>query len=40
MGVWGLGLRSKGLLPTDSLRRRGSGTDGVGSGAGTVRVNC
>lgn len=33
--VW----RSKGLLPTDSLRRRGAGADGGGSGAGLVRAN-
>lgn len=37
--MWGLGWRSSGLLPTDSLRRRGAGADGGGSGAGLVRVN-
>lgn len=37
--MWGLGWRSRGLLPIDSLRRRGAGTDGGGLGAGLVRVN-
>lgn len=37
--MWGLGWRSRGLLPTDSLRRRGAGADGGGSGTGLVRAN-
>lgn len=36
--MWELGWRSRGLLPTDSLRRRGAGADGGGSGTGLVRV--
>lgn len=34
MGAWG--VRSRGLRPTDSLRLKGRGTDGAGSG--TVRA--
>lgn len=37
--MWGLGWRSRGLLPTDSLRRRGAGADGGGPGTGLVRAN-
>lgn len=37
MGAWL--WRSRGLLPTDSLRRSGAGTGGGGSGAGLARVN-
>lgn len=35
--MWG--WRSRGLLPTDSLRRRGAEPDGGGSGTGLVRAN-
>lgn len=36
--MWELGWRSRGLLPTDSLRRRAAGADGGGLGKGLVRV--
>lgn len=37
MGAWV--WRRRGLLPIDSLRRRGAGTGGGGAGAGLARVN-
>lgn len=37
--MWGFGWRSRGLLPIDSLRRKGAGADEGGSGTGLVRVN-
>ena len=37
MGAWGAGCRSRGLLPTDPLRRRGTGPVGGGPGAWLVR---
>ena len=37
--MWEVGWRSRGLLPTDSLRRKGAGADGGGLGTGLARGN-